>query len=203
MPNPVPSPGNEEPCGPCDAAAVLERLPDGIALVRADDTIVWSNTRLTGWCGKADLRGLNFFEALDRPEMLGPDSSPFSVAIATGKTTTATLKTADNRYFHLQSAAGGTVEGVPVAVAAMRDVTHTILEQQKLAAIHQAGQTLADLAPAELADMTVEERIDLLKSNILHYSKDLLQFDVVEIRLLDRQTGRLEPLLAVGMQPEA
>ncbi|MFM8892679.1 MAG: response regulator, partial [Planctomycetia bacterium] len=49
----------------------------------------------------------------------------------------------------------------------------------------------------------VEERIDLLKSNILHYSKDLLQFDVVEIRLLDRQTGRLEPLLAVGMQPEA
>ncbi|MFM8708612.1 MAG: GAF domain-containing protein [Planctomycetia bacterium] len=171
--------------------------------MRADDTIVWSNTRLTGWCGKADLRGLNFFEALDRPEMLGPDSSPFSVAIATGKTTTATLKTADNRYFHLQSAAGGTVEGVPVAVAAMRDVTHTILEQQKLAAIHQAGQTLADLAPAELADMTVEERIDLLKSNILHYSKDLLQFDVVEIRLLDRQTGRLEPLLAEGMQPEA
>jgi CheY-like chemotaxis protein len=203
VPNPGPSPVNEEPSGPCDAAAVLERLPDGIALVRADDTIVWANTRLTGWCGKADLRGLNFFEALDRPDMLGPDSSPFSVAIATGKTTTATLKTADNRYYHLQSAVGGSVAGIPVAVAAMRDVTHAILEQQKLAAIHQAGQTLADLAPAELADMTVEERIDLLKSNILHYSKDLLQFDVVEIRLLDRQTGRLEPLLAVGMQPEA
>jgi CheY-like chemotaxis protein len=32
---------------------------------------------------------------------------------------------------------------------------------------------------------------------------DLLQFDVVEIRLLDQQTGRLEPLLAEGMQPEA
>jgi CheY-like chemotaxis protein len=62
---------------------------------------------------------------------------------------------------------------------------------------------LADLSPAELADMTVDERIELLKSNILHYSKDLLQFDVVEIRLLDRQTGRLEPLLAEGMQPEA
>ena len=51
--------------------------------------------------------------------------------------------------------------------------------------------------------MTVAERIELLKSNIIHYSKDLLQFDVLEIRLLDRQTGRLEPLLAEGMQPEA
>jgi GAF domain-containing protein len=88
-------------------------------------------------------------------------------------------------------------------VVSIRDVTHTILEQQKRAAIHQAGQKLADLSPAELADMTIEERIDLLKSNILHYSRDLLLFDVVEIRLLDRKTGRLEPLLAEGMQPEA
>ena len=203
MPNPVPSPVSQSLPGQCDAGAVLEHLPDGIALVRADNTIAWSNSRLAVWCGKPDLRGLNFFEALDRPEMLGPDASPFDVAIATGRTTNATLRTADNRYFHLQVKADAALEGMAVAVAAVRDVTHTILEQQKLAAIHQAGQTLADLAPAELADMSVEERIDLLKSNILHYSKDLLQFDVVEIRLLDRQTGRLEPLLAVGMQPEA
>jgi len=180
----------------------LEYLPDGIALVRGDDTIAWSNIRLAGWCRKPDLRGLNFFDALDRPEMLGPDANPFRTAIATGRTTTATLRTADNRYFHLQAAVTADA-AAPVVVAAVRDVTHAILEQQKLAAIHQAGQKLADLSPVELADMTVEERIDLLKSNILHYSKDLLQFDVVEIRLLDRQTAKLEPLLAVGMQPEA
>ena len=51
--------------------------------------------------------------------------------------------------------------------------------------------------------MTIDERIELLKSNILHYTKDLLHFDVVEIRLLDQKTNRLEPLLAVGMAPEA
>jgi len=203
VPNTVPPSTSQSLAGQADAGSVLEQLPDGIALVREDDTIVWANGRLTAWCGKPDLQGLDFFDALDRPERLGPDDSPFRVAIATGRTTTATLRTADNRYYHLQAAAGVDAAAAPVAVAAVRDVTHTILEQQKLAAIHQAGQKLADLAPAELADMTVEERIDLLKSNILHYSKDLLQFDVVEIRLLDRQTGRLEPLLAVGMQPEA
>ena len=51
--------------------------------------------------------------------------------------------------------------------------------------------------------MSVNERIELLKSNILHYTKDLLHFDVVEIRLLDHKTNRLEPLLAVGMEPQA
>ena len=201
--NPVPPSTNQSLPGQLAAGSVLEHLPDGIALVREDDTIIWSNGLLAAWCGKPDLRGINFFEALDRPEILGPDASPFRVAITTGRTTTATLRTAANRYYHLQAAAEAEAGTAPIAVAAVRDVTHTILEQQKLAAIHQAGQKLADLAPAELADMTVEERIELLKSNILYYSKDLLQFDVVEIRLHDRQTGRLEPLLAVGMQPEA
>ena len=86
-------------------------------------------------------------------------------------------------------------------VVSVRDVTHAMLEQQKRAAIHAAGERLADLSPSELADMTIDERIELLKSNIIYYSKDLLQFDVVEIRLLDKQTGRLDKLLAEGMQP--
>ena len=47
--------------------------------------------------------------------------------------------------------------------------------------------------------MPVKDRIELLKSNIIHFTKDLLHFEVAEIRLLDRKTNRLEPLLAVNM----
>ena len=65
-----------------------------------------------------------------------------------------------------------------------------MLQQQKLAAIHQAGQELSDLTAEELSHMSIDERIELLKSNILHYTKDLLHFDVVEIRLLDQKTNR-------------
>ena len=36
--------------------------------------------------------------------------------------------------------------------------------------------------------MSVDERIDLLKSKILHYTQDLLRFETVEIRLLDKST---------------
>ena len=70
-------------------------------------------------------------------------------------------------------------------------------------AIQKAGMELADLKPEELKHMSVDERIELLKSNIVHFTAELLHYDVMEIRLLDRQTGRLEPLLAVGIEQEA
>ncbi len=189
------------------AAAILDRLPDGVALVEvgpstADDStrVVWSNERFASWCGPRKPEGRGFFAALANPEVQGAEACPFVTAVDSGKVAAATLRTTDGRYLDLLAAP---VTGSRRVVAAVRDITHAILEQQKRAAIHQAGQKLADLSPAELADMTVQERIDLLKSNIIHYSRDLLQFDVVEIRLLDQQTGRLEPLLAEGMQPEA
>ncbi|MFM7248796.1 MAG: response regulator [Planctomycetaceae bacterium] len=190
------------------AARVLEHFPDGVAILDPSAAVRWANARVRQWCGGEDPSGTGFLAALGNPEMLGPEARPFHAALASGRMTETLVRTADNRYLHLHSApliaaAGTAGSEEDHVIVSIRDVTQTILEQQKRAAIHQAGQKLADLSPAELADMTIEERIELLKSNILHYSRDLLQFDVVEIRLLDRQTGRLEPLLAEGMQPEA
>ncbi len=183
---------------------ILEHLPDGIAVVDPACVVVWSNDRLQAWCGCADPRGRDFFELIGAGPDAEADVGAVREAIRVGRPGGGTLQAGSGRFFDVQSSAAweGTTAGGSVVVA-VRDVTHTVLEQQKRAAIHAAGQTLADLSPTELADMSIVERIDLLKSNILHYSKALLQFDVVEIRLLDRQTGRLEPLLAEGMQPEA
>jgi len=190
---------------------ILAHVPDGIAVVDPECLVLWANDRFAAWCGPGEPRGRFFFETIGAGHA---DVEAFRVAVGAGRPGSVTARTAGNRYFHCESSqgigSGQAAAGTPVdmfppgaVVVAVRDVTETILEQQKRAAIHAAGQTLADLSPAELADMTIDERIELLKSNILHYSKDLLQFDVVEIRLLDRQTGRLEPLLAEGMQPEA
>jgi CheY-like chemotaxis protein len=88
-------------------------------------------------------------------------------------------------------------------IVTVRDVTGDVLQQQKLAAIHRAGVALADIKPEDVFQLGVEERIELLKSNILHYTQDLLKFDVVEIRLLNEETGELMPLLAIGMDDAA
>lgn len=183
---------------------ILESMADAAVLLDSDNTILWANRRLKEWTGRDDLLGANFYTVLGSPEILGPDFCPFHTALATGKASASMLRCGDNRYYQVHAAP--LVEpDVPARqlVVTVRDVTTEALHQQKLAAIHQAGVELADLTPDELLQMSVEDRIELLKSNILHFTKDLLHFDVVEIRLVDRKTGRLEPLLAVGMDPEA
>ncbi len=183
---------------------ILEGMPDGIVVLDSENTIIWGNGRLREWSHRDEVVGANFYTVLGSPEILGPDFCPFHTALATNRPSNSTLKSNENRYYQVHAAP--VFEGEMAAhhlIVTVRDVTTEMLQQQKLAAIHQAGVELADLMPEELSVMSVEERIELLKKNILHFTKDLLHFDVVEIRLLDGRSGKLEPLLAVGIIPEA
>lgn len=183
---------------------ILECMPDGVVLLDSDNRIIWGNGRLREWCGRESVIDENFYAVLGSPEILGPDFCPFHTALATGAASSSTLRSAENKYYRVHAAPLIEAEGpVRNLVVTIRDVTSEALQQQKLAAIHQAGIQLANLTPDELYSMAVDERIELLKQNILHYTQDLLNFDVVEIRLLDSKTGKLEPLLAEGMSPEA
>ena len=183
---------------------ILEGMPDGVVLLDSENVILWCNSRLGEWSNRDSVVGENFYSVLGGPEILGPDFCPFHTALATGTASSSTLRANDNRYFHVHAAPVHESGGLPRhLIVTVRDVTGEMHQQQKLAAIHQAGMELADLTPDELLDMSVDERIELLKSNILHFTKDLLNFDVVEIRLLDPGTGKLELLLSVGMEPEA
>ncbi len=156
------------------------------------------------WTGRTHLSGENFYNVLNGPDILGPDYCPFHTALATGKPSNANLRTRDNRYYQMY--ASPILDGDYAQrhlIVTVHDITDERVYQQKLAAIHSAGMQLADLKPDELTQMSVEERIEYLKSNITQFTKDLLDYDVVEIRLLDRKTGVLEPLLAVGMTCDA
>jgi CheY-like chemotaxis protein len=183
---------------------ILDGMPDGVALLDVDNKIIWANDRLSQWAGRGEISGENFYNVLGSPEILGPDFCPFHTALATGQASNSTLRTEQNRYFHIHAAPIREDE-TPAAhlIVTVRDVTEEQLQQQKMAAIHRAGAELADLNAADVFEMEVEDRIELLKSNILHYTKDLLNFDVIEIRLLNQETGELEPLLAVGMDTDA
>ncbi|MFP6668115.1 MAG: response regulator [Pirellulales bacterium] len=183
---------------------ILQSMPDGVVLLDNENQIIWSNQCLRDWCGREDVDGKNFYDVLDTPEILGPDFCPFHTAISSGVASSSTLRTGDNRYFQLHVAPIFDGDSLPNhLIVTLRHVTSEILQQQKLAAIHKAGMELADLKPDELLHMTVEERIDLLKSNIVHFTGELLNYNLIEIRLLDRKTGQLDSLLAVGMEPEA
>jgi CheY-like chemotaxis protein/GAF domain-containing protein len=182
---------------------ILEVLAEAVAVVNPDLRVLWANHTFEQWCGGQDVRGRTFYEALGSPEILGPDYCPFHTALG-GKPVTTRLHRRDNHYIDLHvTPVCDTTGAVSQLISLGRDVTAEVHQQQKLDALHQAGQELAALASDQLADMSVEERIELLKLNIRRYTHDLLHYDVIEIRLLDRGTGKLEPLLVEGMVPEA
>lgn len=180
---------------------IMQAMPDGVVVLDADNKIVWCNRRFCEWAGQDEVILQNFYAALKSPEILGPDMCPFNTARASGKASSSTLHSGDD-YYRIHAASLGDVNGRNLIVT-MRDVTTEVQQQQKLASIHSAGMELSNLTPEELFRMTIDERIELLKQNILHFTQHLLDFDVVEIRLLDARTRRLEPLLAEGMSPEA
>jgi len=183
---------------------ILEGMPDGVVMLDAENTIVWANGRLKQWTGRDEVVGTNFYTALSSPEILGPDFCPFHTALATGEPSGSTLRSGEHQYFQVHAAPVREGEGPPQhLIVTVRDVTREMLQQQKMEALHKAGVDLPDLTPQEVFNMEIEDRRELLKQNILHYTKDLLSFDVLEVRLLDPKTGRLATLLSVGIEPDA
>ncbi len=184
-------------------SAIFDRIPDGFAVTDRSNKIVWVNNRLTSWFNNQPLVGLDFFDALGRPEIIGESSNPLASALRTNTPHACSLK-CDTRTFYRLRVAPVSVDGQEPShnLIIISDVSDEILHVQKLEAIHNAGSELADLTPEEVCRMNIEERIELLKLNILHYTQDLLGYDVVEIRLIDRKTNQCVTLLSEGIDSE-
>jgi CheY-like chemotaxis protein len=184
------------------AESILEALADGVAVVDRDLHVTWANAAFERWCGGPAV-GRSFYEALGSPEILGPDYCPFHTALS-GRTVVTRLHCRDNRYLELQvTPVQDADRHISHLIGLGRDVTAEVQQQQKLEALHLAGSELAGLKADQIADMSAAERVELLKLNIRRLTHDLLHYDVIEVRLLDPQTGKLEPLLSEGIAPEA
>jgi CheY-like chemotaxis protein/GAF domain-containing protein len=179
------------------ALAVVNSLPDGVAVLGRDLTIIWANPAFAAWCGQMLCVGRSFYEALGFPAE-GLDGNAFQITSAGRKSFRVRLP--DSRTIDLIiTPLRGADDTAGQSVALGRDVTEEVSQQQKLNALHQAGRELAPLEPGELSEMPPEERVELLKLNIRRLTHDLLHYDVLEIRLLEPMTCRLEPLLQEGM----
>jgi len=183
---------------------LLDTLGEGVSLLNLQMQVTWANRTFQEWCVGPAV-GRSFYEALGSPQILGPDYSPFHSALADHKAVATRLHCGQkNLYLDLLVTPMRDAHGKPAHLIGLtRDVTALVHQQHKLEALHKAGAELAALDLEHLGEMSVEERIELLKANIRRFTHDLLHYDVVEIRLLDRQTNRLEPLLEDGMTPAA
>ena len=187
------------------AGGILQQLQDGFALVGHRREVLWHNDRLlTLTDSKESHIDRSFYQCFGSPEILGPDFCPLNTAFGMGEAARSTLRIGDKTYYEVEAtpvfdSESGHSDIARFLIVVVRDISTEVLQRQKLNAIYQAGLELGDLTPQELLEMSVDDRVDLLKSKILHFTKDLLEYDTVEIRLVDRSTKSLDPLLAVGM----
>jgi CheY-like chemotaxis protein len=182
--------------------AVLEVMDDGVALLDKTLQIIWANASFERWVGERP-QGKDFLAALGGSGILPTDPNPFPRALA-GKNAQTRIQKRDGRFIEtrvtpLADRAGNVIQLITLS----HDITRRINQQQILDSLHQATNDLASLDVRQLGDMSVQDRVELLKFNIRKLTHDLLHYDVIEIRLLDQESGRLEPLMAEGMTAEA
>jgi CheY-like chemotaxis protein/GAF domain-containing protein/PAS domain-containing protein len=187
------------------ADEILDAISDGVAVVDADLRIIWANPEFYSLVDpEVEPLGTKFYKALGNPEVIGPDPCPFTSAVASRTPSSTALRIGANRYLRVTVTPVFDADDVLThSIALTREITDETQQQLKINAIHKAGDELADLTPEELSELGVEERTDLLKYNIARHMKDLLGLDYIEIRLLDRATNRLIPLLTEGMTTSA
>lgn len=189
-----------------EAGGFLEQIPDGIALVDVETRILWGNRRLQELSGRTDtVVGQKFFDAFPTNDILGPDYEPLSSAIGSGEAASTIMRLGEKCYLSLDVTplCSENTELPEQLIVIVRDSSAEYVQRQKLDAIHRAGYELGDLQPDEVTDLSEEDRIELLKSKILHYTQDILGYDSVEIRLLERETGQLKTLLSIGFEQAA
>jgi CheY-like chemotaxis protein len=183
---------------------IIDHIDKGLALLDPLGTITWANS-VFQQNTQGDPVGRPFLAALGGI-VASDDSDPLAPA-RQGRSTSVRLHCphrSDQPFLEADIRPVLNAEGeVTRLVVLVRDVTSEVVQQQKLDALHQAGLELAGLDAEQLAEMNFPSRVELLKLNLRRFIHDLLHYDTIEVRLLDRKTGELKPLLEDGMLPEA
>ncbi|MDB5310546.1 MAG: transcriptional regulator [Gemmataceae bacterium] len=200
---------------------IIGHIDKGLAVLDPAGTVIWANAAFhnSACTGGEDPVGKPFLAALggarpasvERVEGPTPANTPTSPdpldPARHGCPTSLRLhcpRNPDRPYLEVDiRPVVGPTGAVTTLIAVARDVTPEVVQQQKLDALHAAGRELAGLDPDQLADMNTPTRIELLKQNLRRSIRDLLHYDTIEVRVLDRRTGKLKPLLEDGMTPEA
>ncbi|MCP4777333.1 MAG: hypothetical protein GY880_24195, partial [Planctomycetaceae bacterium] len=125
---------------------IFNRMPDGFAVTDRTNQIVWANKSLGDWFPEQPLVGLDFFDAMGRPEIIGECSNPLASALKTGCSNSSSLKCDTRTYYRLR-VAPVSVDGLEPShnLIIVSDASEEVLHVQKLEAIHNAGSELADL----------------------------------------------------------
>ena len=185
-------------------ALLLSHADRGMAITDLNGIIQWANLKLTEWCGE-DPVGKQLLAALSTSPIASDRSDPLATALSNIPVLVRINRAERFPEFvdmNVYPVCGpdGTISQL---LALCRDVTAEVERQRKLDALHQAGRELVELDAQNIADVNPTERVESLKDNLRRLIHDLLHYDIIEVRIFDKTTNELKPLLDEGMTLEA
>jgi len=185
---------------PTAAATILERIGEGVGVVDFNGTLLWTDAR---------------FKVHDehvRSEFIRICRQAIELFNKPANETTAASRRQCKRftfssgqlYYELivcPASLDQTQDRVTTVVGVLWEITASRLMQSKIEAIDKAGADLLRIEAASFDKMNMAERLKLLEQKIIRSVHEILHFDNFEIRLLDRETGQLELVIAENISP--
>lgn len=184
------------------SSQILNTLGEGVCVVDAAGRCLWANDQMRNFPPEVQERvcqtGCAALDIFSDPQ---PRTTPQPSHHRSKK---FGFQCSDNQYFEAIVSPILDTTGKPKrTVTVVWDATGSRRLQQKIDAIDAAGRELVRLESDSICKMTVPDRLKLLEEKIVRFTTDLMHFDHFIIRLLDKKSNKLEPMIHVGLPPDA
>ncbi len=185
------------------AGVILNMIGEGICIVDDHGRCVWANQRMKSFPAEVSQKlrescssALSLFTHQVSPA--GPSSADQRM-----RCKKFGFQVNEEFYEVIVSPVADPKNKVRQVVAVVWDATSGRRLQQKIDAIDAAGRELVRIESEAISKLNVAERLRLLEEKIIRYTTDLMHFDHFVIRLLNKKTNKLEPVISVGLPREA
>ena len=176
----------------------LEELGQGACLVDRSGKMTWANAKLKSYPPTIIEAIRAACEKLCR-EFAAEPATADPVRIRRQP-----LSVENDYYFDLTVSARLNAQSEIEQVLALAwDQTETKRLQEKIDAIDAAGRELVNFDIEVLSQMDVADRLQALEDGLITCCRDLLHYDNFAVRVLDKETQRLDTIFATGLTEEA
>ncbi|MGB0716379.1 MAG: response regulator [Phycisphaerae bacterium] len=177
------------------AEAIIESVGQAVAIVGEDGVMEWANPKMLSYDQ----------EVRDRVSQCCTETFKWAISEVAGGASQVRgrsfgFTTPDNEVFEVSATPVLDLnERVTQVAAVVLNTTQSRRLQGKIDAIDRAGRELLSLDVDQISRLDAQDRLALLEQKIIRCTKELLNFDNFEIRILDKETKDLRLVLSSGV----